>query len=119
MNISGIGTILLAVGVIIFCLFIYLLYLTVRALRKYVRTKDVREEKARAKLTLGENIKKRRQECNMTQEFVAEALGVSRQSVSKWESGASDPSTSNLIALAKLLKTDPRELLDEIEQKRP
>ena len=38
----------------------------------------------------------------MTQEFVAEAIGVSRQAVSKWESGASDPSTSNLLALAKL-----------------
>jgi len=34
----------------------------------------------------------------MTQEFVAESLGVSRQAVSKWESGASDPSTTNLMA---------------------
>ena len=39
----------------------------------------------------------------MTQEFVAEALGVSRQAVSEWESGQSDPSTTNLLALAKLL----------------
>ena len=38
----------------------------------------------------------------MTQEFVAETLGVSRQAVSKWESGISDPSTTNLMALAKL-----------------
>lgn len=43
----------------------------------------------------------------MTQEFVAEALGVSRQAVSKWESGASDPSTTNLIALAKLFGRRP------------
>ena len=49
----------------------------------------------------------------MTQEFVAEALGVSRQAVSKWESGAADPSTANLIALAKLFGTTPEELLKE------
>ena len=44
---------------------------------------------------------------------LAEALGVSRQAVSKWESGASDPSTANLIALAKLFGTTPEELLKE------
>ena len=48
----------------------------------------------------------------MTQEFVAETLGVSRQSVSKWENGSSDPDTSNLIALAKLYKVSPEQLLE-------
>lgn len=52
----------------------------------------------------------------MTQEFVAEALGVSRQAVSKWESGASDPSTTNLLALAKLLGAEPEELLRDVER---
>ena len=47
----------------------------------------------------------------MTQEFVAEAIGVSRQAVSKWESGATDPSTSNLLALAKLYGVSVTELL--------
>ena len=61
----------------------------------------------------GKSLKRRRTECKMTQEFVAEALGVSRQAVSKWESGASDPSTANLIALAKLFGTTPEELLKE------
>lgn len=51
----------------------------------------------------------------MTQEFVAEAIGVSRQAVSKWENGVSDPSTSNLIALAKLFNMSPEELLQEVE----
>ena len=32
---------------------------------------------------------------------------VSRQAVSKWESGASDPSTTNLLALAKLFEISP------------
>ena len=49
----------------------------------------------------------------MTQEFLAETLGVSRQAVSKWESGASDPSTTNLIALAKLFGVEAEELLKE------
>ncbi|MGN8720059.1 helix-turn-helix transcriptional regulator [Holdemanella porci] len=36
-------------------------------------------------------IKRYHMQRKMTQEFVAESLGVSRQAVSKWESGASDP----------------------------
>ena len=51
----------------------------------------------------------------MTQELVAERLGVSRQAVSKWESGASDPSTTNLLALAKLFELSPEELLRGVE----
>ena len=63
------------------------------------------------KKTLGETIKAYRMERNMTQEFVAESLGVSRQAVSKWEKGTSDPSTSNLLALAKLYGVSAEELL--------
>lgn len=40
-------------------------------------------------MTLGENIKKRREELKLSQEYVAEQLGVSRQAVSKWETGVS------------------------------
>ena len=47
----------------------------------------------------------------MTQEMVAESLGVSRQAVGKWESGASEPSTANLIALSKLYGVSVDELL--------
>ena len=50
----------------------------------------------------------------MTQEFVAEALGVSRQAVSKWENGTSDPSTTNLMAIAKLFGVSTEELLKEV-----
>lgn len=49
----------------------------------------------------------------MTQELVAESLGVSRQAVSKWENGISDPSTTNLLALAKLYEVSVEELLKE------
>lgn len=48
--------------------------------------------------------------CKMTQEFVAEALEVSRQAVSKWENNTSEPSMANLIALAKLYEISVNEL---------
>ena len=52
----------------------------------------------------------------MTQEFVAERLGVSRQAVSKWENGSSEPSTSNLLALSKLYGISPEELLKQVQE---
>lgn len=67
----------------------YLFVLIVRALKKYIGSKAVREEKQVAKRTLGETLKAHRTRCQMTQEFEAEALGVSRQTVSKWENGDS------------------------------
>ena len=79
--------------------------------------KPVREEKAQAARSLGEMLKERRTAAKMTQEFVAETIGVSRQAVSKWESGRSDPSTTNLIALAKLFGIEPEELLRAAEVK--
>ena len=91
---------------------VYLFVLVVRALRKYINSKEVREEKKAVAKSLGEALKENRIRCQMTQEFVAETLGVSRQSVSKWENGSSDPNTSNLIALAKLYKVSPQTLLE-------
>ena len=92
---------------------IFLFVLLVRALLKYLRSGEVRKEKAETKRSLGEALKAHRTRCKMTQEFVAEAIGVSRQAVSKWESGASDPSTSNLLALAKLYSVSAEDLLRE------
>ena len=68
---------------------IFLFVLLVRALLKYLRSGEVRKEKTETRKTLGEALKARRTACKMTQEFVAEAIGVSRQAVSKWESGVS------------------------------
>lgn len=93
---------------------IYLLILVIKALRKYLRSTDVRKEKKTVQKTLGEAIREHRSRCKMTQEFVAESIGVSRQAVSKWESGTSDPSTSNLFALAKLFGITAEELLKEV-----
>ena len=65
--------------------------------------------------SLGKVLRSHRTRCRMTQEFVAESLGVSRQAVSKWESGASEPSTANLLALAKLFGVDAGEMLRSIK----
>ena len=92
----------------------YLFVLAVKALRKYLKTPEARKEEATIKKSLGETIKQLRTERGMTQEFVAESLGVSRQAVSKWESGITDPSTSNLFALAKLFGISAEELLGSV-----
>ncbi len=62
--------------------------------------------------SLGELLRHYRELCNVTQEFVASQLNVSRQSVSKWELGLAIPSTSNLFALAKLYNIPIEVLLD-------
>lgn len=94
---------------------VYLLVLVIKALRKYIHSKEIREEKKVIKRTLGEELKVQRLRCKMTQEFVAETLGVSRQAVSKWENGVVDPSTSNLLSLAKLYGISAEELLQNVE----
>lgn len=90
---------------------VYLVYLVIRALRKYIGSQEVRKEAAAVRKSLSEILQENRIRCKMTQEFVAETLGVSRQAVSKWENGTADPSTSNLIALAKLYGISAEEIL--------
>lgn len=52
-----------------------------------------------------------RKEHNLSQEALAEKLGVSRQAVSKWERAEASPDTDNLIMLAKLYHISLDELL--------
>ena len=117
MDATRVITVLVAILYVLFWIavfagIVYLFILIVKALKKYINSKEVREEKKAVAKSLGEALKENRIRCQMTQEFVAETLGVSRQSVSKWENGSSDPNTSNLIALAKLYKISPEELLE-------
>ena len=95
------GILNLVLTVALLAAVVYLFVLIVRALKKYIGSKEVRAEKRAAKRSLGETLKAHRTRCHMTQEFEAESLGVSRQTVSKWENGSADPSTTNLLALAK------------------
>ncbi|MBQ2405260.1 MAG: helix-turn-helix transcriptional regulator [Lachnospiraceae bacterium] len=55
-------------------------------------------------MTLGNNIKKYRHDLGITQEELAGILCVTRQAVSKWESGASLPEVTRIVPLAQALK---------------
>jgi len=64
-------------------------------------------------MTLGEKLSKLRKEYNYTQEQLAEFLGVSRQSISKWESDIAYPETDKLIKIGKLFECSMDYLLNE------
>lgn len=64
-------------------------------------------------MTLGEKIAKQRKELNYTQEQLADLLGVSRQSISKWESDLAYPETDKLIKMGKLFDCSMDYLLNE------
>ena len=107
--------ILLALAVFCIVMFVKLLILVFKALRKYVNSEPQRQEAEILRRSLGEVLKDHRMRCSMTQEFVAEALGVSRQAVSKWENGTADPSTSNLLKLARLYGISPEDLIRAVQ----
>lgn len=54
-------------------------------------------------MSFGENLRLMRKARNLTQEQFAEALGVSRQAVSKWEADSGYPETEKLIAISRVL----------------
>ncbi len=64
-------------------------------------------------MSLGERIKALRRRAGLSQEQVAEQVGVSRQAVAKWEAGQSAPSTENLRKLAQVLQVGLEELAGE------
>lgn len=63
-------------------------------------------------MALGERIKECRQNTGLSQEKVAELVGVSRQAVTKWEMNQSAPNTENLFKLAEIFGTTVDMLLD-------
>ena len=66
-------------------------------------------------MTFSETLTSARKRRGWSQEELAARIQVSRQAVSKWETGAAEPSTSNLLALAKLYGVDAGELLRNIQ----
>lgn len=63
------------------------------------------------KRTIGENIRRLRRECGMTQERLAELMGVSSQAVSKWESQTTYPDITALIPLSEIFRVSVDELM--------
>lgn len=72
-------------------------------------------------MTLGEKIASARKEKGMTQEMLAEQLGVTRQAVARWETGKALPGTANLFMLRELLGIPPEEaaLEEKTETREP
>lgn len=68
---------------------------------------------------IGKFIAKKRQEKGFTQESLAEELGISNRSISKWERGICLPDANNLAKLCKLFNVSYNELLsgEDINQK--
>jgi len=58
-------------------------------------------------MTLGERIRKTRLEKKISQQTIADALGVTRSSVSQWEKGKNDPSSDKYRLLAEVLGVSP------------
>ncbi len=64
-------------------------------------------------MNLADNLKKIRKDNNLSQEQLAEKLSVSRQSVSKWESGISYPEMDKVIQICNLFNLNINELINE------
>lgn len=64
---------------------------------------------------LSDNIRKYRKSNQMSQDELAEKLGVTRQSISLWETGQTQPSLDNIVALAKLFGISTDNLLTDSE----
>ena len=64
-------------------------------------------------MKFGENLQKLRKEKGISQEQLAEQLGVTRQSVSKWESGASYPEMDKIVALCNIFHCDMNVLINK------
>ena len=62
-------------------------------------------------MTVGERIQRLRTERRLSQERLAELVGVSRQAVSKWELNTAQPDTDKLIPLARALGVSVDKLL--------
>ncbi|MGN0658910.1 MAG: helix-turn-helix domain-containing protein [Emergencia sp.] len=69
-------------------------------------------------MTLEEQIRNYRRQAGMSQEKMAEKIGVSRQAVTKWENGTGVPDISNLVAIAELFQVSLDELLTDAKSSR-
>ena len=64
-------------------------------------------------MNFSDNLKKIRKENNLSQEQLAEMLGVSRQAVSKWESNLAYPEMDKMIQIAKKFNLNIDDLINQ------
>lgn len=71
-------------------------------------------------MTMGQRITQRRKQLGLSQEALADAVGVSRQAVSKWELDEAQPDAAKIVLLAQALEMTTDELLlGEAEEEAP
>ena len=70
-------------------------------------------------MELKENLAELRSRSGLSQQDVAEALDVSRQAVSRWETGAAVPGRDSLLALSRLFGVSVEELVSPAELAAP
>ena len=69
-------------------------------------------------MTLEEQIRNCRKQAGISQEKMAELIGVSRQAITKWENGTGTPDIANLVAIAELFQISLDELLLNIKKEK-
>ena len=58
-------------------------------------------------MDFGQKLKEIRKNEGLSQEQLAEKIGVSRQAITKWETGRGLPDIENMMILAEIFKTTP------------
>ena len=67
-------------------------------------------------MTFGDKLSQKRKEYHYTQEQLAEILGVSRQAISKWESGLTYPETDKMIRMCELFHCSLDYMVRDMEE---
>ena len=80
------------------------------ALYPLLKYSKIKSEKEADFMAVGERISELRKRKEISQEKLAEMVGVSRQAVTKWENGNANPDTENLIRLAEIFGVSLDEL---------
>ena len=78
---------------------------TILSYNEHIKNKEV------INMTFAEKLKSIRKQAGMSQEKLAEKLGVSRQAVTKWETDAGIPDIENIMAISALFDLSIDELL--------
>jgi len=74
-------------------------------------------EPVEAQMSIGENIRRKREASKVSQKALAEALGIAENTIASWEKGKNIPPSDRVIGIARFLKCSTDEiLLDESER---